>query len=73
MLSFGQFLIRADDMRTHDIALLTDSTCDIPDDRLRQYEIGMVPANVSKGEEIRRDRSDISAAEFYRRLDTYPE
>jgi len=60
-------------MRTHDIALLTDSTCDIPDDRLRQYEIGMVPANVIWGEEILRDRIDISAAEFYRRLETDPE
>jgi len=57
-------------MQTQNIALITDSTCDIPDDLLRQYEIGMVPANVIWGDEILRDRIDISAAEFYRRLET---
>jgi len=73
MLSFGQFLIRADEMQTHNIALITDSTCDIPDDLLRRYDIGIVPANVIWGNQILRDRVDISAAEFYRRLEADPD
>lgn len=60
-------------MQTQKIALITDSTCDIPDDLLQQYDIGMVPANVIWGDEILRDRIDISAAEFYRRLEADPE
>lgn len=60
-------------MQTQNIALITDSTCDIPDELLQQYDIGMVPANVIWGNQILRDRLDISAAEFYRRLETDPE
>lgn len=54
------------------IALIADSTCDIPDDLLARYDIGMVPAYIIWGDEILRDRIDISAAEFYRRLETDP-
>lgn len=59
-------------MSGHNIALLTDSTCDLPDDLLARYDISMVPASVIWGDEILRDRVDISAAAFYRRLETDP-
>jgi DegV family protein with EDD domain len=56
----------------HTIALITDSTCDIPDELLTRYDIAFVPASISWGSDILRDRVDISAAEFYRRLAVDP-
>jgi len=64
----------------HRIALITDSTCDIPDELIAQYGIMMVPTYIvwdtgqpaggSAGAppEIARDRIDMSSLEFYRRL-----
>jgi DegV family protein with EDD domain len=56
----------------HTIALITDSTCDIPDELLALYEIALVPASISWGSDILLDRIEIGAAEFYRRLTTDP-
>jgi DegV family protein with EDD domain len=55
-------------MAAQEVALITDSTCDIPDDLLARYAITFVPASIAWGEDVLRDRVDISAAEFYRRL-----
>jgi DegV family protein with EDD domain len=55
-------------MAAHTVALITDSTCDIPDDLLARYDITFVPASIAWGEDVLWDRVDISAAEFYRRL-----
>jgi DegV family protein with EDD domain len=60
-------------MPNQKIALVTDSTCDIPDDLLMRYDISMAPASIIWGKEILRDRIDISAAQFYRRLETDPQ
>ncbi|HEX9117643.1 MAG TPA: DegV family protein [Anaerolineae bacterium] len=58
---------------THDkTALITDSTCDIPDDLLARYEIDFVPCSIAWGSDVLRDRIDIGAAEFYRRLASDP-
>lgn len=54
----------------HKIALLTDSTCDIPDELLEQYHITVIPQIVIWGEQTCRDRVDISPGEFYRRLES---
>jgi DegV family protein with EDD domain len=59
-------------MPNQNITLITDSTCDIPDDLLMRYDISVVPASIIWGNEILRDRIDISAAQFYRRLETDP-
>jgi DegV family protein with EDD domain len=59
-------------MPNQNITLITDSTCDIPDDLLTRYDISMAPASIIWGNEILRDRIDISAAQFYRRLETDP-
>ena len=59
-------------MPNHNITLITDSTCDIPDELMVRYDIGMVPATVIWGDEVLRDRIDISATQFYRRLETDP-
>lgn len=57
-------------MGKHDIALITDSTCDIPEDLIQQYDISVIPEVVVWGEEILRDRVDITPEAFYRRLET---
>ena len=57
-------------MGKHDIALITDSTCDIPENLIQQYDIAVVPEVVIWGEEVLRDRVDIRPEVFYQRLET---
>jgi DegV family protein with EDD domain len=59
-------------MTGHKIALITDSTCDLPDNLLREYDIGMVPLMVIWGTEELRDQVDIKSTEFYERLISDP-
>ena len=51
------------------IALITDSTCDIPQPLVEQYGIVVIPQIVVWGEKMLRDRIDLSPEEFYRRLE----
>ncbi|PZR98643.1 MAG: hypothetical protein DLM69_08425, partial [Candidatus Chloroheliales bacterium] len=51
------------------IKIVTDSTCDIPDYLLRQYEISVVPLQVQVNDELYLDRVAINSAELFRRLD----
>ncbi|NLE45548.1 MAG: DegV family protein [Chloroflexi bacterium] len=60
-------------METKRVALITDSTCDIPDELLQRYGIHFVPSFVVWGQEALRDRIELTAAEFYRRLQADPE
>ena len=57
---------------SHRIALITDSTCDIPGSYLSQYNIGVVPLNIIWGDEHFRDGVDLSAESFYKRLESDP-
>jgi DegV family protein with EDD domain len=50
------------------IKIVTDSTCDIPDYLLRQYEISVVPLQVQVNDEVFLDRVAINSAELFRRL-----
>jgi DegV family protein with EDD domain len=52
----------------HRIALVTDSTCDIPAEWRAQYEIRVVPMTVIFGEQQYLDGVDLSAEAFYERL-----
>jgi DegV family protein with EDD domain len=52
------------------IALVTDSTCDIPQDWRKKYEITVLPLTIVFGEEQLLDGVDISAEAFYERLVT---
>ncbi len=54
------------------IALITDSTCDIPKPFLSLYDIRVVPLSIIWGEEQYRDGVDLSADEFYSRLEKDP-
>jgi DegV family protein with EDD domain len=57
---------------THRIAIVTDSTCDIPPDLLDEYRIIVVPQYLIWGEEELRDMYDIDNETFYARLTTDP-
>jgi fatty acid kinase fatty acid binding subunit len=52
------------------IEIVTDSTCDIPQVLIEQYEIVVQPHVVIWGEQQYRDRVDLQPDEFYRRLRT---
>ncbi len=54
------------------IGIITDSTCDIPENLLEQYGIIVVPAVVIWGEEQYRDRVELKPTDFYQRLKTDP-
>jgi DegV family protein with EDD domain len=55
-------------MTSQQIALITDSSCDLPGDLLEQYAIQMVPLYLIWGPEELRDRVDIMPTAFYQRL-----
>jgi DegV family protein with EDD domain len=57
---------------SHRIALITDSTCDIPTEWIRQYEIIVVPLTIIFGDQQYLDGVELSAQEFYNRLSTDP-
>lgn len=50
------------------IALLTDSTCDLPAELLAERNIVMVPLSVLFGDDEYRDNVDLKSDEFYRKL-----
>ena len=52
------------------IALITDSTCDLPLNYIKQYDIEVVPLAIIWGEEQFRDGVDLAPEDFYRRLET---
>ena len=52
----------------HQIALVTDSTCDIPAEWIQQYEIAVVPLTIIFGSEQFLDGVELSATQFYERL-----
>jgi DegV family protein with EDD domain len=54
------------------IEILTDSTCDVPEDLLSQYNIIVIPQVVVWGEQLLRDRIDLQSKEFYERYTTDP-
>ena len=73
---------KADDMvrqsqsvysRKWNIALVTDSTCDLSQELLDHYQINMLPINISFGENNYLDKVTIQPEQFYRLLDESPE
>jgi DegV family protein with EDD domain len=58
--------------KTEEIAIVTDSTCDIPPELLEQYGITVVPLYLLWGEEQLVDGVDIDNATFYSRLPDDP-
>jgi DegV family protein with EDD domain len=54
------------------IGLITDSTCDLPEEYLEKYDIQVVPLTIIWGEEPLLDGVDLKAEEFYQRLEVDP-
>ncbi len=52
--------------RKASIALVTDSTCDLPDEILEKYQIHMVPLSVHIGDSYYLDRITLNADKFYK-------
>ena len=50
------------------IRIITDSACDLPQDMIEQYQIRVLPMNITFGEETFRDQLELSTSEFYQRL-----
>src|SRR5271157_2140159 len=53
---------------SHRIALVTDSTCDIPPDWEKQFDIRIVPLTIIFGSQQYLDRVEMTAEQFYARL-----
>lgn len=58
---------------TRRVALITDSTCDLPQEMREEHHIYVAPLYVMWGTEQLRDGVDITPAEFYERLPTAAE
>jgi len=52
------------------IRIVTDSSCDLPDDAVARHRIEVVPLTIRFGEEEFVDREQLSGDEFWRRLTT---
>jgi fatty acid kinase/fatty acid kinase fatty acid binding subunit len=69
---------KADDMRAQHLALqasprrpiafVSDTACDLPDELVVQYDIGLVPMQLIVDERSYRDRLELTPAEFFGRL-----
>ncbi|ACL69767.1 DegV family protein [Halothermothrix orenii] len=51
------------------VGILTDSTCDLSEDILKQHNIEMIPLTIHFGEEIFKERYEITPAQFFERLE----
>ncbi len=50
------------------VKIVTDSSCDLSDEILKELDITMVPLSVRFGEEVFRERVNMSAEQFFQRL-----
>jgi fatty acid-binding protein DegV len=53
---------------TRRVAVVTDSTADVPAERAAELDVAVVPLFVNFGDERFRDGVELSRADFYRRL-----
>jgi len=54
------------------VKIVTDSSADLPDELVKELGIAVIPLYVRFGDEVLRDRVDISEDEFYNRLEHDP-
>ena len=55
------------------ISLLTDSTCDIPQELIEKYQLQVLPLSVHFGESYFLDRLTLMPSEFYGMIDSAPQ
>jgi len=51
------------------IRIVTDTTCDLPEDLLKQHQIAVVPINIQFGQETYEEGISLSKEEFYRKVE----
>lgn len=54
-----------------EIRIVTDSTCDLPEQTVKRHRILVIPLHIHQGENSFRDGVDISRKEFYAQLPDY--
>jgi DegV family protein with EDD domain len=59
-------------MPSHRLEIITDSTCDIPQDLIDNYKIHIIPIPITWGNDQLLDRIDLSPEKFYERLESDP-
>lgn len=59
--------------RKWNIALVTDSTCDLPQELIDQYQIHVLPVNLNFGNSHYLDKVSIQPHQFYNLLESHPE
>lgn len=53
------------------IRIVTDSTCDLPDDVVSRYNISVIPQHINQGDKSFLDGIELTREEFYSRLPDY--
>ena len=56
----------------HDVAVIVDSGCDLPEEILKKYNIHMVPVRLNFGQDHYVDKITISSEEFWKELKSNP-
>ena len=67
---------KADDMRAQHqalqerrpVAFVSDTACDLPDELVLQYDVGLVPMQLIVDDRAYRDRLELTSPEFFQRL-----
>ncbi len=54
-----------------EIRIVTDSTCDLPEQTVSKHKIAVIPLHINQGEKSFRDGVDLSREEFYAQLPDY--
>jgi len=47
------------------VSVFSDSTCDLSDELLARYDIGLIPLHINLGEKEYRDRIEVSPEEIF--------
>lgn len=55
------------------VKIVTDTTCDLPQDIVKQYDIRLVPTIVTIGDNVYKDTFELTAQQLYETLKTSPE
>ncbi|MGI6697075.1 MAG: DegV family protein, partial [Clostridia bacterium] len=50
------------------IRIVTDSTCDLPNEVLKEYNIAVAPLTVRFGQKSFKDRVEITTEEFFEKM-----
>ena len=53
------------------IRIVTDSTCDLPEQTVSTHKITVIPLHINQGDNSYRDGVDLSREEFYTQLPEY--